>query len=44
MAPGVLSAGLASSKGIKGKGTYKGKPDAAGNVVYDIAGEYEIPK
>jgi len=36
--------GTGKLKGIKGKGTYKGKPDAAGNVVYDIAGEYEIPK
>ena len=36
--------GSGKLKGIKGKGTYKGKPDAAGNVVYDIAGEYEIPK
>ena len=36
--------GTGKLKGIKGKGTYKGKPDAAGNVVYDIVGEYEIPK
>jgi hypothetical protein len=38
MAPGALLAGLAKLKGIKGKGTYKGEPDAAGNVVYDICG------
>ena len=36
--------GTGKLKGIKGKGTYKGKPDAAGNVVYDITGEYELPK
>jgi hypothetical protein len=26
--------GIGKLKGIKGKGTYKNKPDAAGNVVY----------
>ena len=35
--------GTGKLKGIKGKGTYKGKPDAAGNMVYAIEGEYELP-
>ncbi len=36
--------GTGKLKGIKGKGTYKGKADAAGNMVFEVAGEYELPK
>ncbi len=36
--------GTGKLKGIKGKGTYKGKPDPDGNLIYDIAGEYELSK
>lgn len=36
--------GTGKFKGIKGKGTYNGKPDASGNMVSDIEGEYTLPK
>ena len=36
--------GTGKLKGIKGKGTYKGKPDPEGNLIFDIEGEYELPK
>lgn len=35
--------GTGTLKGIKGKGTYKGKGDASGNVVFEVDGEYELP-
>jgi hypothetical protein len=35
--------GTGKLKGITGKGTYKGKPDAAGNTVNEIEGEYTLP-
>jgi len=35
--------GTGKLKGIKGKGTYKGKADAGGNMVFKIEGEYELP-
>lgn len=35
--------GTGTLKGIKGKGTYKGQPDASGNMVADIEGDYELP-
>ena len=31
-------------KGIKGKGTYKGKGAPDGTVTYEVDGEYELPK
>lgn len=36
--------GTGKLKGIKGKGTFKGKPDPDGSVVYSIEGDYEVPK
>ncbi|HLV93709.1 MAG TPA: hypothetical protein VKS44_00845 [Candidatus Acidoferrales bacterium] len=36
--------GTGKFKGIKGKGTYKGKADANGNMVSDIEGVYILPK
>lgn len=35
--------GTGKMKGIKGKGTYKGKSDADGNVVSEVEGDYELP-
>jgi hypothetical protein len=35
--------GTGKFKGITGKGTYKGKPDASGNMVSEIEGEYTLP-
>ena len=35
--------GTGKLKGIAGKGTYKGKPDASGNMVNEIDGEYTLP-
>ena len=35
--------GTGKLKGIKGKGTYKGKADASGNMVFEVQGEYELP-
>lgn len=35
--------GTGKLKGIKGKGTYKGKADANGNMEYEVEGEYELP-
>jgi hypothetical protein len=31
-------------KGIKGKGTYKGKFAADGSLTLEVEGEYELPK
>ena len=36
--------GTGKLKGIKGKGTYKGKADDKGNLVFQIEGEYALPK
>jgi hypothetical protein len=36
--------GTGKLKGIKGKGTYKGTPDAQGNMVFAIKGDYTLPK
>src|SRR5262249_2352946 len=36
--------GTGKIKGIQGKGTYKGKPDAEGAMVFEIEGEYSLPK
>jgi hypothetical protein len=35
--------GTGKFKGIKGKGTYKGKADAEGNMVSEIEGDYTLP-
>lgn len=35
--------GTGKFKGIKGKGTYKGKADSSGNMVSEIEGDYELP-
>ena len=36
--------GTGKLKGIKGKGTYKGKADAAGNMIVEVNGDYQLPK
>ena len=36
--------GTGKCKGIKGKGTYKGTPNADGTVAYKVDGEYSLPK
>ena len=35
--------GTGKLQGIKGKGTYKGKADAAGNMIVEVEGDYELP-
>ncbi|HEX9120054.1 MAG TPA: hypothetical protein VF840_05905 [Terriglobales bacterium] len=35
--------GTGKLKGIKGKGTYKGKADASGNMIVAVDGDYELP-
>ncbi len=39
-----FTGGTGKLKGIKGKGTYKGKPASDGSVTYEVEGEYELPK
>jgi hypothetical protein len=34
--------GTGKCKGIKGKGTYKGTPNADGTVTYQVDGEYSM--
>lgn len=34
--------GTGKLKGITGKGTYKGKADAAGNMVVEVKGDYQL--
>lgn len=36
--------GTGKLKGIKGKGTYKGKGNADGSATYEIEGDYQLPK
>jgi len=36
--------GTGKLKGIKGKGTYKGKADADGTMTIEMEGEYQLPK
>ena len=36
--------GTGKLKGIKGKGTYKGKGNADGSTTYEIEGDYQLPK
>lgn len=35
--------GTGKLKGLQGKGTFKGKPDADGSMVFDVEGEYTLP-
>ena len=36
--------GTGKTEGIKGGGSYTGKPDADGNMVVDVTGTYSLPK
>ena len=36
--------GTGNMKGIKGKGTYKGRANPDGTTTYEVEGDYEIPK
>ncbi len=36
--------GTGKLKGIKGKGTYKGKPGADGSMTYEVEGDYQLSK
>jgi hypothetical protein len=36
--------GTGKLKGIKGKGTYKGKSNPDGSATYEVEGEYQLPK
>ncbi len=38
-----FTGGTGKLKGITGKGTYKGKADAEGNLVTDVEGDYQLP-
>ncbi len=40
----TYTGGTGKLKGIKGKGTYKGKAEADGSFTHEIEGEYELPK
>ncbi len=39
-----FTGGTGKLKGVKGKGTYKGKGAADGSATYEVEGEYELPK
>lgn len=39
----TFSGGTGKYKGIKGKGTYKGTPNADGTVAFKVDGEYSLP-
>ena len=39
----TFSSGTGKLKGIKGKGTYKGTPNADGSMTYQVNGEYSLP-
>jgi len=39
-----FTGGTGKLKGIKGKGTYKGKGAPDGSATYEVEGEYELPK
>jgi hypothetical protein len=38
-----FTSGSGKLKGIKGKGTYKGTPNADGTMTYTVEGEYSLP-
>jgi hypothetical protein len=39
----TFSSGTGKFKGIKGKGTYQGTPNADGTVAFKVDGEYSLP-
>jgi len=39
-----FASGNGKMKGIKGGGKFTGKPDADGGMVYEVEGEYTLPK
>ena len=39
-----FTGGSGKLKGVKGKGTYKGKGAADGSATYEVEGEYQLPK
>ena len=39
-----FTGGTGKAEGVKGGGTYSGKPDADGNMVVDVTGSYSMPK
>jgi hypothetical protein len=39
----VFTSGTGKMKGIKGKGTYNGTPNADGSMSYKVEGEYSLP-
>jgi hypothetical protein len=39
----TFTSGTGKLKGIKGKGTYKGTPNADGTMTYKVEGEYTLP-
>jgi hypothetical protein len=39
----TYTSGTGKCKGIKGKGTFKGTPNADGTVSYQVDGEYSLP-
>jgi hypothetical protein len=38
-----FTGGSGKLKGLKGKGTYDGKPEADGSMTYQVEGEYSLP-
>jgi hypothetical protein len=40
----TFASGTGKLKGIQGKGTYKGTPNADGSMTYAVDGEYRLPK
>ncbi|HEY3123599.1 MAG TPA: hypothetical protein VGK70_06015 [Thermoanaerobaculia bacterium] len=38
-----FTGGSGKLKGLKGKGTYEGKPEADGSMTYQVEGEYQLP-
>ncbi|MEP6994585.1 MAG: hypothetical protein ABI968_08705 [Acidobacteriota bacterium] len=40
----TYTSGTGKCKGIKGKGTYKGTPNADGTMTYQVDGDYSLPK
>ena len=39
----TFTSGTGKAKGIKGKGTFKGTPNADGSMSYKVEGEYSLP-
>ncbi len=39
----MFSSGTGKFKSIKGKGTFKGTPNADGTVSFQVDGEYSLP-